>query len=257
MENELLDDFNLDDEEDTQAENEDELLRYLEDDDEEDESEEGKKKAAEDEEARLQAIVDRKIADRFTNQPVVKAEPKVEPVVSGKSVDEVLDQLADDITDELATDPKKAIRKLLTTSRALSTQSGEGAAARTNRIMIEQYRAKREDDPVFKQVMEDFDKQVEGYTEDQLGKATPAQVRKALSDAEDAAVGRWYRTQAAERSKKRTSAPAPAYGGGNRGGGTRATTTTLSASDRTLIKMAKSANMSEKDIKELLRETRK
>ena len=237
---------------------EDELLRYLDDDvDEDEEAKKEREKQAE--EDRLQAIVDRKIADRFTQPreespaPSRREEPKPSPVTSAE---DIYEKLADDIVNDMAADPKAAVKKLLQVTRTQNEQTTLTAVARANRIAIEQYRRDKASDPLFKAVAKDFDSVVDTYTDGQLGAATPSQVRKALEDVEDAAIGRYYKKQAEDRRQK--AAEPPNYGGGSSngrasGGGNRA----LTPADRTLIKMGKSAGLSDKDIREMLKEARR
>jgi hypothetical protein len=221
---------------------------------EETESEAAKAKAADKEEARLQAIVDRKIADRFMAQPPTpKRVDRQEAPPAPQQTEVDYDKMSDDIVNDLALDPKKAVRKVLELTRQLNTKSGETAAARSNRLVIDNYRADRRDDDSFKAVRDEFDEEVARFTEDQLGKATPAQVRKALSDAEDAVFGRYYRKQIAD--KKNQAVEPPRYGsGGSSAGGSRVQAgARLSAEQKALVRMGKSAGLSDKDIREMVR----
>ena len=247
-----IDDFSLDTTEDEPEVDAD--LKYLSDEEPEDtESEVAKEKAAEKEEARLQAIVDRKIADRFMAQPPEKKiERAPEPIPQRNLGDDDYDKMSDDIVNDLALDPKKAVRKVLELTRQLNAKSGESAAARSNRLVIDNYRADRRDDDMFKAVRDDFDSEVSQFTEDQLGKATPAQVRKALENAEDAVLGRYYKKQIAD--KKTKAVEPPRYGGGGSSGGSKAQTgARLTADQKALVRMGKSAGLSDKDIREMVR----
>lgn len=228
--------------------------KYLsEEEPEETESEAAKAKAADKEEARLQAIVDRKIADRFMRAepptPVVRAPEPVQQRVLG---DEDYEKLSDDVVNDFAQDPKKAVRKMLELTRQLTAKSGESSAARSNRLVIDNYRADRRDDDMFRAVRDEFDSEVAQFTDDQLGKATPAQVRKALENAEDAVLGRYYKKQIAD--KKTRAVEPPRYGGGGSQSGSKAQTgARLSVEQKALVRMGKSAGLSDKDIRDMVR----
>jgi len=251
-------DLNLDDEPEDEVQ-EDEALQYLSDEPEEG-SDEAKEKAKKDEEERLQAIVDAKIAARFVNQPPA-TEPAAptrrgpEPELVVPNADELLDKMAEEIAGDIALDPKKAVKRIMETSRALAGASAADSALRANQILIENFRAARKDDPIFKAVRDDFDRVVAGYTDKQWGAASAAQVRKALEDIEDAATGRYYKTQLTKRTEQRQASKAPNYGGsGGSSASAVATTKTLSKAQRDLIKMGKNAGLSDKAIRELVRE---
>jgi hypothetical protein len=237
----------------------DEDDRYLVDDEETPDQE--KAKAAEAEEARLQALVDRKIADRFMREPVAAPAPRrqepapVAPSAPALSEDELIRKMAEELTNEMALNPQEAIRKMLTATRAMNNQASETASERTNRITIENYRSSRSNDPMFKAIAEDFDAEVDSYTPKQLANSTPAQVRKALEAAEDQAMGRYYKKQLAD--KRSRSVEPPRYSGGRTGGSGNVGPARITAEEKVLVRMAKSSGLSEKDIKELIRENRK
>jgi len=204
---------------------------------------------------RLQAIVDRKLADRFmATPPVEKPRERPAPVPVHTATDDDYDKMSDDIVNDLALDPKKAVRKVLELTRQLNAKSGESSAARSNRLVIDNFRADRRDDSMFKAIRDEFDAEVDQFTDDQLGKATPAQVRKALENAEDAVLGRYYKKQLAEKNGRKAVEP-PRYGGGSSKGGTSsaATGARLSAEQKALVRMGKSAGLSDKDIREMVR----
>lgn len=251
-------DINLDLDEPVIEQPLDEDDRYLLDD--EVDEDEAKRKAEEAEEERLQALVDRKIADRFMREPEPKPTPRyVEPPAptptANLTEDQLISKMAEEITNDLALNPQEAVRKVLQATRAMSNQSAETATERANRVTIEQYRASRRDDPMFKAISEDFDAEVDSYTPSQLAKSTPAQVRKALEAAEDQALGRYYKKQLAE--KRNRSVEPPRYSGGRTGGGSNTVPSRLTAEEKTLVRIAKSSGLSDKDIKELVRENRK
>jgi hypothetical protein len=253
----LDDDFSLDTTDEPNETQTDDDLKYLETEDTDDTtSDAAKEKAAAKEEERLQAIVDRKIADRF-----MRAEPEPKPVVRQEQApqrvlaDDDYDKMSDEIVNDLALDPKKAVRKVLELTRALNAKSGETAAARSNRMVIDNYRADRRDDSMFKAIRDEFDSEVDQFTEDQLGKATPAQVRKALENAEDAVLGRYYKKQIAD--KKTKAVEPPRYGGGgSAGGSSKGTGARLTTTQKEIVRMGKSAGLSDKDIREMVRENK-
>jgi hypothetical protein len=236
--------------------------QYLLDEQEVVDDTEAKKREAE--EARLQTLVDRKVANYFTRpqEPPVqprRQEPAPAPapsVLAGLSESELIDKMADDITNDLALDPKAAVRKVLQATRAMSTQASETAIERTNRQYIEQYRQSREKDPLFKAIKEDWDSEVDTYTPRQLATSTPAQVRRAMEAAEDQALGRYYKKQLED--KRNRAVEPPRYGGGSsRGTAGGVAPARISAEEKQLIAMAKSSGLSDKDIRELVRENRK
>lgn len=239
---------------------EEELLRYL--DDAVDEDEEAKtEREKKEEEDRLQAVVDRKIAERFTRpleqdeRPTRRVEREEEPTPSPQSVDDVFDKLADDIVNDMAADPKSAVKKLLQITRTTTENAGLKAIARANRLAIEHYRNEHREDPLFKAVQKDFDDKVDSYTDAQLGNATPKQIRDALDTVRKAAIGEYYENQLKNRSKK--AAEPPNYSGGSSSGRAAAgVSRVLTREDKQLIKMGKSAGLSDKDIREMLRDER-
>jgi hypothetical protein len=252
-------DFSLDEPEIEQPDVDEDAHYLL---DEQETEDEAKAKAEREEEERLQALVDKKVANYFTKpDPTPTRRPEPQPssasITSGMSEQEIIDKMAEDITNDLALDPKAAVRKVLQATRAMSVQAGETATERANRVAIEQYRASRRSDPMFQAVAEDFEAEVATYTPRQLATSTPDQVRRALEAAEDQALGRHYKRLLTEK-RTRQAAPPPAMGGrGSSGGGRVSTETRLTADDKLLIKMAKSSGLSEKDIRELVRENRK
>jgi hypothetical protein len=136
----------------------------------------------------------------------------------------------------------------------MTTKSVEDSAARVNRAEIAAFRVARRDDPIFKAIKEDFDAEVDSYTEKQLGTASPSQLRRALELAEDASVGRYYKKQLAEKRSKPVEPPR--YSGGRSSGG-QAVATRLTPGDKELIRMGKSAGLGDKEIRELIKESRK
>jgi hypothetical protein len=245
----------LDDEPNQPGVDEDE--RYLQD--EQETEDEAKRKAAEAEEARLQALVDRKLAQHFTKPPeppqrAPRVEPTPAPYQPSLSEQEIIDKLSDEITGDLALDPKAAIKKVLTATRAMTTKSVEDSAARVNRAEVAAFRAARKDDPIFKAIKDDFDAEVDTYTEKQLGTATPSQLRRALELAEDSAIGRYYKKQLAE--KRNRPVEPPRYSGGRSSGG-QTVATRLTPGDKELIRLGKSAGLGDKEIRELIKESRK
>ena len=252
----MNDDYNLDDEE-IQPQAEDEYSQYLVDEVTED-PEEAKRIAEEKEADRLQAIVDRKIAERFM---VEKPKPTPPPQstyspapASQESPEALLDKLAEEITNDLAIDPKAAVRKVLAATRTMTDRSVASSAAQANRIMVEQYRNSRSSDPIFQAIQDDFNSEVSTYTDEVLGKATPDQVRRALKLAEESALGRHYLKLVEEKATKRQAAPPPNYGSGRSAGGSATQTRTLTASQRELVKMGRNAGLDDKAIRELVKE---
>jgi hypothetical protein len=248
------DEFSLDTTEEVDESQSADDVKYLETEDSDDtESDAAKEKAAEKEEARLQAIVDRKIADRFMAQPPEKKVEYQAPVQQHQLVDDDYDKMSDDIVNDLALDPKKAVRKVLELTRQLNAKSGETASARSNRLVIDNFRADRRDDSMFKAIRDEFDSEVAQFTDDQLGKATPAQVRKALENAEDAVLGRYYKKQIADKKTKAVEPPRYGGGGSSNGGSKAQTGARLTTEQKALVRMGKSAGLSDKDIREMVR----
>jgi len=256
----MNDDYNLDLEDEPIEPVVDEDDRYLLD--EQETEDEAKRKQEEAEEARLQALVDRKLADRFVREPEIKPQPRQQefrqsgPPVGdlGLSEHELINKLSEEITNDLATNPQEAVRKVLKATQAMTKQATESSAERANRMTIENYRASKRSDPVFMAVIEDFNAEVDSYTPQQLGRATPAELRKALELAEDSAVGRFYRKQLTDKNTRRAAEP-PKYGGRSSGSGV-ATPTRLTANQKELVRMAKSAGLGEKAIRELVRDNK-
>ena len=242
-----------------ESQSEDELLKYL--DESVDEDEEAKKeREVREEEDRLQAIVDRKIADRFTGERRdVEEKParhveREETRQPSQSAEDIFEKITDDIVDKMATDPRAAVKQLLQVQRTMNDGTTLTAVARANRIAIEQYRETRKSDPIFKAIEKEFGDRVDAYTDEQLGRATPQQIRKALEEVEDAAAGRYYKKQLADRGRK--AADPPGYGSGSSNGRASGGNRVLSKDERTLIKMGKNAGLDDKAIREMLRDER-
>lgn len=228
---------------------EDEFAQYLDPESNEDPAE-AQRKAEEEEAARLQAIVDRKIAERFMqSEPTPAPSRPTEPVVDPE---DVINKMAEDITNDLALDPKQAVRKLITTARALNEQTSASAQARANRMLIESYRAARATDPMFDPIADDFDKVTATYTDEQLGKSTAAQVKWALENAENAALGQYYKRQVTDKRTK--AAPPPSYSAGKSAGAAPSSSRRVTPQQRELIRMGRSAGLDEKAIRELVKE---
>ncbi len=242
----MNDDYLLDEEPVVQ----DEYAQYLDAEENEDPAE-AQRKAEEEEAARLQAIVDRKIAERFMrSEPAPVPARAPEPVVDPE---DVINKMAEDITNDLALDPKQAVRKLITTARALNEQTSASAQARANRMLIESYRAARSADPMFEPIAEDFDKVTGTYTDEQLGKSSAAQVKWALENAENAALGQYYKRQVTEKRKEK-AAPPPSYSSGRSAGAAAPSAKRLNERQRDLVRLGKSAGLDDKAIRELVKE---